>query len=416
MVIIGSGQAAGELAAALRQERYDGTLVMVGEEPQLPYQRPPLSKAYLAGKVDSESLHVRPRATFEKAGIELMLGVRVESVDRERRQVILAGGREIEYSTLAFTTGGRPRRLSVPGANHPLVHYLRTIADVDAIRRRMVAGARLVIIGGGYIGLEVASVAVRAGLHVTVLEAAERVLARVTAPEVSAFYEQVHRDAGVEIRTGAAVTSIDGLSGPDDMQSAVVVCGDGTRFEADLIIAGIGLIPNTDVAKQAGLTVDDGIVVDEYARTSDPNIVAAGDCTRHPNRHLGRHVRLESVPNAMEQARVAAATLCGRDKPYHSVPWFWSDQYDLKLQMVGISSGYERLVLRGSLEKRSFAAFYLKDDHILAADFVNRLPDFMVTKRLVAERVLVSAEYLADETRPLKALIGPGVVPANPVA
>jgi 3-phenylpropionate/trans-cinnamate dioxygenase ferredoxin reductase subunit len=281
--------------------------------------------------------------------------------------------------------------------------YVRTIGDIDQLRRHMEPGLRLVIIGGGYIGLEVAALAIKREMQVTVLEALPRVLARVTAPEISAFYERIHRAAGVDIRTGVEVTGFEF----DQSKEAVsgVLCGDGTRVPADVVIAGIGLIPNTELAQSAGLAVENGIVVDEFTRTSDPDIYSAGDCTNHPSTLYGRRVRLESVPNAVEQARVAAAALCGKQRPHGAVPWFWSDQYHFKLQMVGLSQGHDDLVVRGSTDNESFAAFYLRQGKMISADTVNRPQEFMIAKRLVAEAVAIDPKRLADESVPLKSLV-----------
>jgi 3-phenylpropionate/trans-cinnamate dioxygenase ferredoxin reductase subunit len=262
---------------------------------------------------------------------------------------------------------------------------------------------RLVIIGGGYIGLEVAAVAQKRGLHVTVLEALPRVLARVTAPELSAFYERVHREAGVDVRTSVQVTGFEFDASRDAVSG--VTLGDGSSLPADVIVAGIGLIPNVELAQEAGLTVDNGIVVNEYTQTDDPNIYSAGDCTNHPSALYGRRIRLESVPNAVEQARTMAAAMCGKPRPYNAVPWFWSDQYNLKLQMVGLSQGYDQFVLRGSTAGTAFSAFYLKEGRVIAADAVNRAPDFMMAKRLVTERATVDPKLLADEAVPLKTLL-----------
>jgi len=399
VVIVGAGQAGGELAAFLRKGGHAGRIVLVGEEPYLPYQRPPLSKAYLSGKTDLHALELRPAASYDKARIEVMPGARVERIERTARELVFADGR-LGYDWLVLATGGRARRLGVPGEDLPQVHLLRGIADVDAIRARFVPGARVTIVGGGYIGLEVAAVAVKSGLAVTVLEALDRVLARVTAPQLSAFYERVHRDAGVDLRTGVAVRAIE-----RDDQGVRVMCGDGSAVAADFVIVGIGLVPNTELAAAAGLAVDNGIVVDELTRTSDERILAIGDCSNHPHPIVGRRVRLESVPNAVEQARAAAALLCGQPHPPAAVPWFWSDQYDLKLQMVGLSQGHDHVVLRGNPDRRSFGTFYLLGRRILAADFVNRPPEFMITKKLVAERIEIDAERLADESVPLKALL-----------
>ncbi|PTB18878.1 pyridine nucleotide-disulfide oxidoreductase [Trinickia symbiotica] len=406
-LIIGAGHAAGECATAIREQGWAGRIVMVGEEPHLPYQRPPLSKAFLSGESTVEQLYLKPRATYDKARVEFIPSTRAQCIDRIAKRVTLSNGSEIGYTKLVLATGGRARRLTLPGieAIEKLqnFHYLRTLDHVSRIRTQFHAGSRLVIIGGGYVGLEVAAVAVKRGLQVTVLEALPRVLARVTAPELSAFYEKVHREAGVDIRTNAIVSGFEVDASGDAV--AAVRCADGARVAADLVIVGVGLEPATELAQQAGLAVDNGIVVDEYTRTSDPDIFAVGDCTNHPNPSLGRRLRLESVPNALEQARTAAASLCGKERVYNTVPWFWSDQYDLKLKMVGLSQGYDDFVLRGSPETRSFSAFYLKDGVMLAADTVSRAPEFMLAKRFVAEKIPVRAADLADESIPLKSLL-----------
>lgn len=404
-IIIGAGHAGGELAVALRNEGWEGRILLLGEEAHLPYHRPPLSKAYLAGSVEKSSLAIRPLAAYERANVEFMPGVRVVRIDRANQRLELADGAQLSYDRLAIATGGRPRPLSVPNAavaeRCANFHYLRTLDDVEQIRAQLAAGKRLAIVGGGYIGLEVAASAVAQGLQVTVLEALPRVLQRVTAAELSAYYERKHREAGVDIRTGVQVAD---LEVTDDTVTAVL-CADGSRLAADLVVVGIGLLANTELAAEAGLQIDNGILVDEHAQTSDPHIYAAGDCTNHPNALLGRRLRLESVPNALEQSRVAAANMAGKAKTYASVPWFWSDQYELKLKMVGLAEGFERLVLRGDPATDSFSAFYLKGDKVLAADTVNRPQDFIAAKRLVAEGIAVTAEQLADDSRPLKELL-----------
>jgi 3-phenylpropionate/trans-cinnamate dioxygenase ferredoxin reductase subunit len=399
-VIVGAGQAGSELATSLRQQGYADSVVLIGDEDLVPYRRPPLSKTYLSGEVTRESLFLKPRAVYEKHAIECRFGIGVESIDRAARSLRLYDGSVLMYDKLALTTGGRPRRLSVPGAERPNVHYIRTVADIDRLKQQFGEGKRLVIIGGGYIGLEAASVGIKKGLHVTVVEALPRVLARVTAPEISAFYERVHRGHGVDLRTGVGVHALEGNG-----DACTVVLADGTRLAADIVVIGVGLIPNTELAEAAGIEVSNGIVVDRYAVTSDPDIVAAGDCTNHDNVFLGRRLRLESVPNALEQARVAAASILGRPRVYDAVPWFWSDQYDLKLQMVGLSQGHDDLIVRGDMDANSFTAFYLKDGVVISADSVNRPQDFMLAKRLVAERAAVPPERLRDAAVPLKSLL-----------
>lgn len=413
--VIGAGHAGGELALALRQQGWAGAISIIGEEAHLPYQRPPLSKAYLKGEVETPSLYLRQQASYEKANIDLILSRRVERIDRANHRLVFDDGREVTYSKLALATGGRARRMTINDAARAErtsnFHYLRNIDDVIAIRSRFEAGQRLVVVGGGYVGLEVAASAIARGVKVTVLEALPRVLARVTAPEMSAFYEQVHRDAGVDVRTNVEVTGLEFNAG-GDLVTGVHVTG-GEILPADFVVVGIGLLPNTELAQAAGLTVDNGIVVDEYAVTSDPEIVAAGDCTSHPSAFCGRRIRLESVPNAVEQARTAAATLAGKPRIYDAVPWFWSDQYDLKLQMTGLSQGYDQLVLRGSMSNKSFSAFYLKEGKLIACDMVNRAQEFMVAKRMVAACTSFDPAALADESVPLKTLAGP-VQPSVP--
>ncbi|VXD04408.1 Putidaredoxin reductase CamA [Pseudomonas sp. 9AZ] len=403
IVILGAGQAGGEVASELRKLGYTGRVTMIGDEPHLPYRRPPLSKAYFAGTVSAEELYVIPATSLVKAGIEFIGGVRVTHIDREHKQVSLDDGRSIAYHKLVIATGGRARPLTLEGANRPNVFLLRTIDDIERIRALAKPGARMVIIGGGFIGLETAAVALKLGLQVTVLEGLPRVLARVTIPEVSTFFERAHRDAGVDLRTGAQVAALEG----DELVTHVHLT-DGSRIEADIVVAGIGLIANTELAESAGLVVDNGVLVDEYACTSDPDIVAAGDCTNHPSEYLGRRIRLESVPNAIEQGKVAANSLMGNKIPYRSVPWFWSDQYDLKLQVVGICSGFDEFVVRGNLNEpscRSFAVFYFKDGHLLSVDAVNRPQEFMLSKKLVAERARLNPAALADDSVPFKTLV-----------
>ncbi|SFF66327.1 3-phenylpropionate/trans-cinnamate dioxygenase ferredoxin reductase subunit [Fontimonas thermophila] len=400
VIIVGAGQAGAELASQLRRHGYRDRIILIGEEPYPPYRRPPLSKTYLTGEANLESLYLQRLEFYEKQGIECRFGTGVETIDPAARVLRLFDGTRLSYDKLALTTGGRNRRLSVPGADKPNVHHIRTIADVERLKPAFAAARRLVIIGGGYIGLETAAAGIKKGLCVTVLEALPRILARVTAPEISAFYQRVHRARGVDLRTGVGVQALEGKD-----KAEHVVLTDGTRLSADLVIVGIGLIPNTELAEVAGLDVSNGIVVDRHALTSDPHIVAAGDCANHENVFLGRRVRLESVPNALEQARVAAATLVGKPRVHDAVPWFWSDQYDIKLQMVGLSQGYDTLVIRGDPDTESFLAFYLKDGVVISADAVNRSQEFMVVKSMVAARSAIPAEKLSDEKKPLKDLL-----------
>ncbi len=404
IVIAGGGQAGGEAAIQLRQNGFEGRVVLVGDEPYLPYSRPPLSKAFLSGELDAESLLLRASSTYEEAGIEALTSSSVTTIDRAGHCVTLSGGMVLGYSKLILATGGRARPMRVAGADLANIFYLRSISDVEQLQAAFLPGKRLVIVGGGYIGLEVAAVAIKLGLDVTVLEGAARVLARVTSPEMSAFYTRVHTEHGVKIRTDVVVSGFE--AGADGVSVGHVAFGAGETVDADLVLIGIGLIPNCELAEAAGLAVENGITVDGHGRTSDPDIFAIGDCASHASHgFLARKVRLESVPNAIEQARIAAAEICGKPVPAVTAPWFWSDQYKLKLQMVGLSDGYDRLVIRGDMAAASFITFYLKDQRIIAADAVNRPAEFMVAKRLVGEQKMVAAEALADETQPLKLLL-----------
>jgi 3-phenylpropionate/trans-cinnamate dioxygenase ferredoxin reductase subunit len=360
-----------------------------------------LSKKYLAGELTRERLLLRPAAFYAEKGVALELGTRVEALELAARRVRLHDGRMLAYDRLLLATGSRARQLDVPGTALPGVHYLRTLADVDAITASLSPGARVLLVGAGYIGLEVAAVARQRGLDVTVLEAAERVMARAVSAEVAGFYETCHRAAGVAIHCGAAVKALHGTTRVSAVETA-----DGRLFPCDVVIIGIGVVPNVELAAAAGLECSNGIVVDEFARTADADVVAAGDCTNHPHPLLGRRVRLESVPNAIHQAKVAAATLLGAPVAYSEVPWFWSDQYDLKLQIAGLSTGYDEVVLRGDPATRSFAAFYLRAGKLLAVDAVNSPREFLAGKKLVASGARIAPDVLRDPLADLNALAG----------
>lgn len=397
IVIVGAGQGAGQAAASLRQEGYEGAITVIGDEAFPPYQRPPLSKQYLAGEMPLERVYVRPEKFYADRHISLRTSTRVTKIDPDARQVTTDVGDTVDYEKLLIATGSRPRHLTVDGADLPGIFYLRSIADVDAIAEAMKSARKVVIVGGGYIGLEVASVAVTNGLDVTVLEMEQRILQRVTTPRMSAYYHQLHTGRGLKILTE---TTVSGFSGDGRIEK--VLCGD-SAIDADLVIVGIGIIPNIELAQAAGINCDNGIVVDEHCRTSKQDIFAIGDCCNHPNPILGRRLRLESVPNAMEQARVAAANMLGGDKVYAAVPWFWSDQYELKLQMVGFSADGDTEVLRGDMDTNAFAVFYLKNGAVVAVDAVNSPREFMVCKQLYGKQV--DPALLADTDTDLKSLI-----------
>ncbi|MGB5325489.1 MAG: FAD-dependent oxidoreductase [Pseudomonadales bacterium] len=391
-VIIGGSHAGAQLAFGLRKAGFEGQVSIVGDEPYPPYHRPPLSKACLADGKSISDLYIRAPDLYTRNEIDLVLGSRVTAIDRSEQIITLHDGGSIPYTKLALATGAKVRRISLPGVDLAGVCYLRDIGDVDRIKCFVGAGKSAVIIGGGYIGLETAASLRKLEMQVTVLEALPRVLQRVTAPEISAFYTRVHREEGVEIITDAAVESI---QGSDAVSS--VTCADGKVIPADLVIIGVGVIPETELAEAAGLEVDNGIVVDEYARTSDHAIVAAGDCTQHYNPIYAQCVRLESVQNATDQATTAANTMCGKLEPYAALPWFWSDQYDLKLQIAGFSQGFDQVVIRGNIESgRSFSAFYYRAGHLLAVDAINSPKDFMAAKRALAQKKTVAPERASD--------------------
>ncbi|MFW2403859.1 MAG: NAD(P)/FAD-dependent oxidoreductase [Gammaproteobacteria bacterium] len=400
VIIAGAGHAAGQVAVSLRQGGFEGEIIMVGEEKYLPYQRPPLSKAYLAGELELDRLFIRQQKFYDDHDVDIRLSTRVESIDAQNRTVKLSSGEKLAYGSLVVATGSQVRKIDIPGADLEGVHYLRTIDDVRRMQPDFQAGKNLIVIGAGYIGLEVAAVAVKHGLNVTVREMADRVMNRVVCPEVSAFFEKVHTEEGVDIRCNRNPNST--LLGDGHVEA--LRASDGQESPADMVCIGVGILPTTDIAEAAGIDCDDGILVDEYCRTSDPHILAIGDCTNHPNSLLGRRLRLESVHNAQEQAKTAAATICGQLKPYAQIPWFWSDQYDLKLQIVGLSGEHDQVVLRGDPDARSFAAFYMDGDRLIAVDAINKAREFMLSKKLIAAGARIDPEILADESIEFKAL------------
>jgi 3-phenylpropionate/trans-cinnamate dioxygenase ferredoxin reductase subunit len=391
IVIVGGGQAGAQVADALGRLGHGGPVTLIGDEPCLPYQRPPLSKRGLVDHCDAHWLAYRPAEFYARHDVRLETGRRVVQVDRVRHRVLLDDGRELPYEGLALATGTRVRRLAVPGAESCGVHYLRTIADAEAIRAALPAARRVVIVGGGFIGLEVAAVLAEQGREVVVLEAAPRLLPRVAAPELAEFLHEQHRQHGVRIATSASV------SGIEREGTARIVCtADGQRWPADLVIAGIGIVPNVEVAAQCGLDCDDGILVDDAARTSDPDIVAAGDCTRHPNTLLGRQVRLETVHNAVEQGKVAAQTLAGRPARYAQVPWVWSDQFAFRLQVAGLVDGYDHHVVRGNPARGRFSVCYFRGERLLALQAINRPAEFAAARRLLNSRMAMTPAQAAD--------------------
>ncbi len=397
IVIIGGGQAGAQAIDTLRREGFGGRLVLIGDEPELPYQRPPLSKKYLSGEMAAERLLFRHRAFYDEHRVELRLGKKAVQLDAAARQVELANGEKIAYDALLLCLGAASRRLTCPGATLTGVHYLRGLADVAPIQAGFKATARVVIIGGGYIGLETASTCRKMGCEVTVLEMADRIMNRVVAPPVSQYFSKEHGAHGVSIVCDTRVVCIEGAGRVER-----VVCADGSSHAADMVVVGVGAVATTELASAAGLACDNGIVVDEYCRTSDAAIFAAGDCANHPSLRFGRRVRLESVDNAFEQAKTAALNLLGRQVAHDRVPWFWSDQFDNKLLIVGLSQDYDSQVLRGNPAARSFSVCYLKGRELLAVEAVNHSKDYMAARKLIAERALMNLEKLGDAEVSLK--------------
>jgi 3-phenylpropionate/trans-cinnamate dioxygenase ferredoxin reductase subunit len=397
ILIIGGGQAGAQAIDTLRREGFGGRLVLIGDESELPYQRPPLSKKYLSGEMAADRLPFRHRAFYDEHRVELKLGSKALRLDAGARQVELANGEILNYDRLLLCLGAGSRRLACPGAHLAGVHYLRAIADVAPIRAGFKPKARVVIVGGGYLGLETAATCRLMGCEVTVLEMADRIMNRVVAPTVSEFFAGEHRMHGVRILCDMRVIRLEGAG-----RVETVVCADGSSHAADLVIVGIGAVATTGLASAAGLACDDGIVVDEHCRTSDAAVYAAGDCTNHPSLRFGRRIRLESVDNAFEQGKTAALNMLGRPVAHDRVPWFWSDQFDNKLLIVGLSQDYDRQVLRGDPASRSFSVCYLKGGELLAVEAVNHSKDYMAARKLIAERALLNPDKLADHQVSLK--------------
>jgi 3-phenylpropionate/trans-cinnamate dioxygenase ferredoxin reductase subunit len=399
IVIVGAGQAAAQLVESLRRKGHDGQITVIGDEPVLPYQRPPLSKKYLAGSLAAERLYIRHAAFYDEHRIELRLGRRVLRIDRALRRLQLDTGADLSYDVLVLATGSRARQLAVPGAAFGNIHYLRTLADSDAIRALAQPGRRAVVVGGGYIGLEVAACCRELGVDVTVLEMADRVMNRVVCAEVSQFYQAEHAAHGARIVLGARLQEL--LAGADGRVRGAR-CADGSEYPADFVVVGVGVEGEDTLAKDAGLRCANGVVVDEFCRTSDPAIWAIGDCTDHPSLHYGVRVRLESVDNAFEQATSAALDILGTPVPHNKVPWFWSDQYHHKLLIVGLSQGHDRVVMRGDPAAHTFSACYLRGGEFIAIDTVNNARDQMAARKLIAARMRPDPAKLADPALSLK--------------
>lgn len=404
-IIIGASHGGSQAAISVRQAGWDGDIILIGDEAFLPYHHPPLSKDFLSGNKELSDITIRPSATYEAASVQTKLNTRIDKIDRQAKTITTTGGDELSYDKLVLCTGARPRPLPIDGADLDGVFYLRDAADVMKIKEKVTAlagkdNAKAVIIGGGYIGLETAASLTKLGMSVSVLEMADRILQRVTAPIMSGFYKRIHSEEGVEISEACVAQSI---SKSDD---GLVVHASTGDFVGDMVIVGIGVIPNTELAEAAGLTVGNGIVVDAMCKTSDDDIYAAGDVTWHHNPIYDTDLRLESVPNATDQAKIIAGAITGGTKEYNALPWFWSDQFDLKLQIAGLSGGFDEVIIRGDhTQGRSFAAFYFKGDKLLAVDAVNRPQEYMVGRRLITMGKTVDKTALADEAIGLKSFL-----------
>lgn len=398
VVLAGAGQAAAACVESLRKRGHAGPIEMVGAEPFAPYQRPPLSKKYLSGELPAERLMLRQPSFYDEHGVTLRLGRRAVALDRAARRVTLDDGSALPYDALVIATGARPRRIALPGAELAGIHYLRGIADADALRADARPGTRAVIVGGGYIGLEVAATLRHLGVEVTVLEMADRVMGRVVAEPVSRWYEAQHAAQGVRILLGAKLHALQG----DASGRVRAVATASGEVAADFVVVGIGVLPEDGLARGAGLACADGIVVDERCRTADPAVFAIGDCTNHPSVHYGGRLRLESVDNAVEQGGTAAASLLGIEARHERVPWFWSDQYAHKLVIVGLSQGHDRTVLRGDPADGAFSCCYLRAGELIAIDTINMAKDHLAARKLIPARMRPDPAKLADAAIALK--------------
>ena len=400
VLIVGAGHAGFQLAASLRQHGFGERIALINDEGHLPYQRPPLSKAYLKGEGRPDSLMFRPDKFYHDQNIDL-ISDRAASIDRTGRKLLLASGASLDYWHLVLATGARNRLLDIPNANLEAVRYLRILDESEALRQRISAGQRVVVIGAGFIGLEFAATARAKGLEVDVIELGTRVMARAVTAEISEFFQQRHTAAGIRIHLGVQVTSIEGDGG----KVTGVSLSDGRHIPADLIVVGVGVLPNVELAAEAGLPVASGIIVDEHLLTADPNISAMGDCALYASPRFGASLRLESVQNATDHARCVAARLTGDARAYDGLPWFWSDQGPDKLQIAGLTTGYDRVVVRGDRAQGAFSAFCYKSGQLVGIESVNRAGDHMFGRRLLAARGSITPEQAGDTGFDLKSAL-----------
>ena len=399
IAVIGGGQAGLQVLDSLKRENFSGQIYLICEENTLPYQRPPLSKNFLCGKLEKNKLFLRPDSFYED--IEVILNTRVELINRDGKIIHLNNQQTIKYDQLILTTGTCARRLPIPGADLSCVHYLRTLEDANKILKQLAEVNKIAIIGGGFIGLEVAAVMRQLDINVVIIEAQDRLLPRVVAPMVSEFYQDIHIKAGCDVYCKTQVSEIRECTN----SQYNVVCTNGKSITTDLVIVGVGVTPNIELAETAGLQCNDGILVDEHTRTSDHNIFAAGDCSKHYNEHYDRYIRLESVQNAVDQAKITASTLLGKKDKYTKIPWFWSDQYDLKLQIAGLSHGYTEHIVRGEINKQGFSVFYFNEEELIAVDSINKPAEHFLMRRIIEKRPILKKTQIADTNFELKSLL-----------
>ena len=400
IVVIGSGQAAIQAVMSLKRNEFTGSIKVIGEEDHLPYQRPPLSKDFLLEEYKPERVSLKKKEFYEENGVDLILGKRAESIDTILKEITLSDENKIRYNQLIIATGSRVRKLNVPGSDKKGIYYLRDLDDANALKQRLKKNKKMVIVGAGYIGLEVASVAASLGVEVTVIEMANRVMNRTVDPIISSYYQKLHESNGVKIHLDNGLKAFEG----GDSVNAVL-CSDGLMLEADLVVIGAGVLPNQEIAIEAGLECNNGIMVNEFGETSTAHVYACGDCTNHPNKGLNTRLRLESVHNAMEQSKTVANTIMGNKEPYDQVPWFWSDQYDHKLQLVGISGDHDEVVMRGLESEQKFLLFYLKNSELIAVNAINSSKEFLICRKLVANKVKISSDVIKDQSVNLNDLL-----------
>jgi len=400
LLIIGAGQSAIQCISTLKKEGYSGSITLVGEEEHLPYQRPPLSKGFLEDSLNKERLYFKKLEFFTENKVQLYLGLSAEKLEIDNQKVYLSDNSVLEFDKLVFATGSRVRLLDFPGSELKSIFYLRDLDDAEAIKKDLETSENLVIIGAGYIGLEAAAIAAKKNKKVTIIEMADRVMNRTVDPQISEYYLNLHESYGVKFHFNTSLETINEVS-----NSLEVVCSDGTEVKADSVLIGAGVVPNIELAEEAGINCDNGIIVNEFGQTNFKNIYACGDCTNHPNKILNKNLRLESVHNAMEQAKTVASSVMNNPMEYNQVPWFWSDQYDHKLQIVGLSGDHDMVTMRGNTNDTKFMLFYTKDEELIAVDAINNPKEFLISRKLVANKVKIKPNVISDPNTNLNDLI-----------